>query len=90
MGDGLPDGVAYHDFGGGERLATRGPPAYGEPTDGDWRVWDPGRSKLGAMLAAGMDTGPSAGDRPTPSSSRRGRSGTSSTWRRPATTCSRC
>jgi len=62
VSDHLPGGVAYHDFGSGERLATRGPPAYGEPTDGDWRVWDPGRSKLGAMLASGVDTGLSAGD----------------------------
>jgi len=58
----LPDGVASHDFGGETALATRGSPAYGEPTDGPWRRWDPDRSKLGAMLAAGMDTGLSGGE----------------------------
>jgi fibrillarin-like pre-rRNA processing protein len=30
---------------------------YGEPTVGEWRVWDARRSKLGAMLALGMETG---------------------------------
>jgi fibrillarin-like pre-rRNA processing protein len=35
---------------------------YGEPTDGEWRVWDAGRSKLGAMLELGMDTGLAGGD----------------------------
>lgn len=58
----LPDGVARHDFGDGEHLATRGPPVYGEPTDGAWRAWDPRRSKLGAMLAAGMETGLAGGE----------------------------
>ena len=59
----LPDGVAYHEFDGERRLATRGPPAYGEPTDGDWRLWDVRRSKLGAMLAADVETGLTGGDR---------------------------
>jgi len=50
----LPDGVQRREFDGRQRLATRGEPAYGEPTDGAWRCWDAGRSKLGAMLEAGM------------------------------------
>jgi fibrillarin-like pre-rRNA processing protein len=58
----LPAGVERRTIAGEERLATRGPPVYGEPTDGDWRVWDPGRSKLGAMLELGLDTGLAGGD----------------------------
>jgi fibrillarin-like pre-rRNA processing protein len=58
----LPEGVTRHRFDAAERLATRGDPVYGEPTDGDWRVWDAGRSKLGAMLEAGMDTGLTGGE----------------------------
>ena len=53
----LPDGVERHDFDGETGLATQGEPVYGEPTDPPWRRWDPHRSKLGAMLALGMDTG---------------------------------
>ncbi len=53
----LPDGVQRRFFEGSEGLATRGDPVYGEPTDGGWRRWDPHRSKLGAMLETGMDTG---------------------------------
>jgi fibrillarin-like pre-rRNA processing protein len=53
----LPGGVEYREFDGVERLATRGEPHYGEPTDGEWRAWNPDRSKLGAMLELGMDTG---------------------------------
>ena len=53
----LPDGVERRSLGGKEGLATRGEPAYGEPTDGEWRRWDPRRSKLGAMLEDGMETG---------------------------------
>ncbi|MFC6973803.1 fibrillarin-like rRNA/tRNA 2'-O-methyltransferase [Halomicroarcula sp. GCM10025709] len=53
----LPTGVERHDFDGETGLATRGPPVYGEATDGEWRRWDPHRSKLGAMLELGMDTG---------------------------------
>jgi fibrillarin-like pre-rRNA processing protein len=53
----LPAGVERRPVDGKERLATRGPPVYGEPTDGEWRAWDAGRSKLGAMLDRGMDTG---------------------------------
>jgi len=59
----LPAGVAYRRFDGERRLATRGPPVYGEPTDGDWRLWDAGRSKLGATLAAGLEAGLTGGDR---------------------------
>jgi fibrillarin-like pre-rRNA processing protein len=58
----LPDGVDRRPFDGRERLATRGPPAYGEPTDGPWRLWDAGRSKLGAMLELGLETGLAGGD----------------------------
>ena len=60
--DGLPAGVERRTFDGRERLATRGEPVYGEPTDGDWRLWDAGRSKLGAMLELGLDTGLRGGD----------------------------
>ena len=50
----LPGGIQRREFDGRTRLATRGEPVYGEPTDGDWRCWDAGRSKLGAMIEAGM------------------------------------
>jgi fibrillarin-like pre-rRNA processing protein len=36
---------------------------YGEPTDGRWRAWDARRSKLGAMLEMGMETGLEGGER---------------------------
>ncbi|AZH25452.1 fibrillarin-like rRNA/tRNA 2'-O-methyltransferase [Haloplanus aerogenes] len=58
----LPDGVDRRTFDGRERLATRGDPVYGEPTDGPWRLWDAGRSKLGAMLELGLDTGLAGGE----------------------------
>jgi len=58
----LPGGVERHTFDGSERLATRGEPVYGEPTDGEWRAWNPHRSKLGAMLELGLDTGLTGGD----------------------------
>ncbi|MFC6717843.1 fibrillarin-like rRNA/tRNA 2'-O-methyltransferase [Natrialbaceae archaeon GCM10025810] len=58
----LPEGVERREIGGRERLATRGEPVYGEPTDGEWRAWDPHRSKLGAMLALGLDLGLEGGD----------------------------
>jgi fibrillarin-like pre-rRNA processing protein len=58
----LPAGVERHDFGGETGLATQGEPVYGEPTDGDWRRWDASRSKLGALLARGVDTGLTGGE----------------------------
>jgi fibrillarin-like pre-rRNA processing protein len=58
----LPDGVTRRTFDGRERLATRGDPVYGEPTHGDWRLWDANRSKLGAMLERGADTGLRGGE----------------------------
>jgi fibrillarin-like pre-rRNA processing protein len=58
----LPEGVERRRFDGKERLATRGPTVYGEPTDDGWRLWDAGRSKLGAMLSLGMDTGLRGGE----------------------------
>jgi fibrillarin-like pre-rRNA processing protein len=58
----LPDGVDRRSFDGRDRLATRGEPVYGEPTDGPWRLWDAGRSKLGAMLEFGLDTGLAGGE----------------------------
>ena len=56
-GSGLPEGVQRRSIGGETGLATRGEPVYGEPTDGDWRRWESRRSKLGAMLDRGLDTG---------------------------------
>jgi fibrillarin-like pre-rRNA processing protein len=53
----LPAGVTRRAFDGEERLATEGSPVSGEPAADGWRCWDPRRSKLGAMLALGMDTG---------------------------------
>ena len=53
----LPAGVEWRSFDGTERLATRGEPVYGEETDGEWRAWDPHRSKLAAMYERGMDVG---------------------------------
>ncbi|AGN02092.1 fibrillarin [Salinarchaeum sp. Harcht-Bsk1] len=58
----LPDGVERRQFDNEERLATRGPSVYGEPTDGAWRAWDARRSKLGATLEKGMETGLDGGD----------------------------
>ncbi len=57
----LPGGVTYRAIDGEQRLATQGEPVYGEPTDGEFRAWDTGRSKLGAMLDRGMETGLVAG-----------------------------
>ena len=59
---GLPDGVERREVGGEDRLATRGDPVYGEPTDGEWRAWEPDRSKLGAMFELGVDTGLEGGE----------------------------
>ncbi|MFC7203413.1 fibrillarin-like rRNA/tRNA 2'-O-methyltransferase [Haloferax namakaokahaiae] len=58
----LLDGVERRSFDGNERLATRGEPVYGEPTKDGWRVWDAGRSKLGAMLELRMETGLEGGE----------------------------
>jgi len=58
----LPEGVSRRRVDDRERLATRGKPVYGEPTDGPWRLWDAGRSKLGAMLELGLDTGLTGGE----------------------------
>ena len=59
---GLPDGVERREVGGEERLATRGEPVSGEPTAGEWRAWEPDRSKLGAMFELGVDTGLEGGE----------------------------
>jgi len=58
----LPDGVQRRTVDDSKGLATRGEPVYGEPTDGEWRRWDPRRSKLGAMLETGMETGLTGGE----------------------------
>ena len=58
----LPAGVERREFDGEEGLATRGEPVYGEPTVEGWRRWNPRRSKLGAMLAEGMETGLAGGE----------------------------
>jgi fibrillarin-like pre-rRNA processing protein len=57
----LPEPAEYRDIDGERRLATRGDPVYGEPTDGPFRAWDTTRSKLGTMLDRGMETGLAAG-----------------------------
>ncbi|WP_435194774.1 fibrillarin-like rRNA/tRNA 2'-O-methyltransferase [Natronomonas sp. EA1] len=56
------DGVTRRAFDGRDRLATQGPPVYGEPTHDGWRAWDARRSKLGAMLEKGMETGLDGGE----------------------------
>jgi fibrillarin-like pre-rRNA processing protein len=53
----LPEGVERRSFDGETALATRGKPVYGEATADGWRRWEPRRSKLGAMLDRGVDTG---------------------------------
>jgi fibrillarin-like pre-rRNA processing protein len=58
----LPEGVARQQFDGEESLGTRGETVYGEATDGEWRRWDPHRSKLGAMLELGVETGLDGGE----------------------------
>jgi fibrillarin-like pre-rRNA processing protein len=58
----LPDGVERRAFDGATGLATRGPQVSDEPTDGEWRYWDPHRSKLGATLEQGLDTGLTDGE----------------------------
>ena len=58
----LPTGVERRTVAGEERLTTEGEPVYGEPTVDGRRVWDAGRSKLGAMLELGMDIPLAGGD----------------------------
>jgi len=58
----LPDDVQRREFDGETALATRGPAVYGEPVSDGWRRWDPRRSKLGAMLDRGLDTGLTGGE----------------------------
>lgn len=59
----LPKGVSRRVFDGVESLATKGEPVSDEPVDGEWRRWDPHRSKLGAMLEEEFDTGFEGGER---------------------------
>jgi len=58
----LPTGVERCDFDGLTGLATTGEPISDEATSEGWRHWDPHRSKLGAMLDRGMDTGLEGGE----------------------------
>ncbi len=58
----LPDGVERRTFDDTARLATRGPAVGDEPTAGEWRAWDPTRSKLAAAYELGLDPGLAAGD----------------------------
>lgn len=58
----LPDGVERRLIDGETRMATKGDPVYGEPTDGAWRAWDPHRSKLGGMFELGVETGLEGGE----------------------------
>ncbi|MFT4883577.1 MAG: fibrillarin-like pre-rRNA processing protein [Natronomonas sp.] len=58
----LPDGVQRRTFDGEDVLSTEGKPVYGEPAADGWRKWDARRSKLGAMLETGMDTGLAGGE----------------------------
>jgi fibrillarin-like pre-rRNA processing protein len=58
----LPDGVQRRVIEGERGLATHGEPVGTEPIDGEWRRWDPHRSKLGAMLALEFDTGLAGGE----------------------------
>jgi len=58
----LPDGVERRRIEGESVLSTRGEPISDEPTADGWRRWDPHRSKLGAMLELGMETGLRGGE----------------------------
>ena len=63
MGEaGLPDGVEHREIDGRERLASRGEPIGEEAAAAGWREWDPDRSKLGAMVEAGVETGLEGGE----------------------------
>ena len=57
-----PDGVKRRHVDGERALATRGEPIGDEPTAGGWRRWEPRRSKLGAMLERGVETGLAGGE----------------------------
>mgnify|MGYP006279681895 CR=1 FL=1 len=59
----LPEGLERRDIDGETGLATRGPTVYGEPTDGEWRLWDRSRSKLGVLLDRDVETGLTADSR---------------------------
>lgn len=58
----LPAGVERRSFGGSTGLATKGEPVYGEPTADGWRRWSVDRSKLAAMLEAGLPTSLEGGE----------------------------
>ncbi|ERG94758.1 fibrillarin-like rRNA/tRNA 2'-O-methyltransferase [Haloquadratum walsbyi] len=59
----LPEGIQRRQFDHESRLSTQGEPVYGEPRDTDgWRLWDAGRSKLGAMFELDIDTGFTGGE----------------------------
>jgi len=59
----LPDGVQRRQFDNRSRLTTHGTTVYGEPRDTDgWRLWDAGRSKLGAMFKLDIETGLTGGE----------------------------
>jgi fibrillarin-like pre-rRNA processing protein len=58
----LPEGVQRRDVGGETVLATNGPRVSEEAVDGSWREWNPHRSKLGAMLEHGLETGLAGGE----------------------------
>jgi len=58
----LPAGVDRRTFGSETGLATRGEPVGDEQTNGEWRRWDPYRSKLAAMLDSRLETGLTGGE----------------------------
>lgn len=58
----LPEGVQRRTFGSETALATQGEAVYGEPTDGEWRRFDPYRSKLAATFEKALDTGLAGGE----------------------------
>jgi fibrillarin-like pre-rRNA processing protein len=58
----LPNGVERRNIDGQRVLATRGELVSDEATDGTWREWNPHRSKVGAMLEQGLDTGLAGGE----------------------------
>lgn len=58
----LPDGVQHRTVGAETGLATRGEQVSDEPTDGEWRLWEPSRSKLAAGIEEGVETGFTGGE----------------------------